>query len=61
MKQSIAQINGEVYIDGIKIDIPKTKGGQSITQINNKLFINGYELVNGKWKRTLRALFHLIF
>lgn len=35
--------------------------GHSITTINDKTFIDGYELKNGKWKRTLRALFHLIF
>lgn len=33
----------------------------NVTQIDNHLYINGYEWKDGKWKRTLKALWHLIF
>ena len=31
------------------------------TIIDNHIFVNGYEYKNGEWKRTFRALWHLIF
>jgi hypothetical protein len=33
----------------------------NVTQIDNRLYINGYEWKDGKWKRTLKALWYLIF
>lgn len=53
-KEAKVIINDKIY------DAP-TKKCSSVTVINNKPFIDGYELVNGKWKRTLRALWHLLF
>ena len=35
--------------------------GHNSTIINNKVYLNGYELVDGKWKKTLRALWHKWF
>lgn len=32
--------------------------GQNVTVINDKCYIDGYELVDRKWKRTLKALWH---
>ena len=61
MKQSIMQINDKIYINGEEIKMPNNSKPSSITQIDGKVFINGYELIGGKWKITLRALFHLIF
>jgi hypothetical protein len=38
----------------------KMKGNNS-TQINGKVYIDGYELVDGKWTKTLKALWYKIF
>lgn len=50
----IQQINGETYINGKKIDIPKSSN-QSIVQTNGKTYINGYEFKKGKWVKTIKA------
>ena len=40
----------------------KCKGDKCrVTVIGNKPYVNGYEFKNGKWKRTLKALWYLIF
>jgi hypothetical protein len=50
----------QVYIDGKPL--PSAPGkGHNTTIINNKVFIDGYEFKKGKWRRTLRALWHLWF
>ena len=33
----------------------------NVAQVDNRLYINGYEWKDGKWKRTLKALWHLMF
>ena len=53
-------IGNEVTMNGVKMP-PFPGQVHSSTVINNKVYINGYELINGKWKRTLRALWHLWF
>lgn len=53
-------IGNEVTINGVKMPPCPAKGRNS-TIINNKVYIDGYELVNGKWKKTLRALWHKWF
>jgi hypothetical protein len=35
--------------------------GNNSTQINGKVYIDGYELVDGKWTKTLKALWYKIF
>lgn len=57
-----------VYIKNRKIiknkkeyDIPKHIRGNNVTQINGEIFIDGYEFINGQFKRTLKALWHLFF
>jgi len=63
-------INNDIYVstNGTKATIngieypylPKMKGlNNSI--INGKVYIDGYELKNGKWKRTLKALYYYLF
>lgn len=61
------QINGHtivtgniVSINGIKLP-PAPGKGCNTTVINNKVFIDGYEFKRGKWRRTLKALWHLWF
>lgn len=34
--------------------------GSNIAVINNRIYVDGYEYKNGKWKRTLRALYYMI-
>jgi hypothetical protein len=53
-------VGNEVTIDGVKMPPCPAKGHNS-TIINGKVYIDGYELVNGKWKKTLRALWHKWF
>lgn len=52
--------DNQVWIDGIALP-PAPCTSHNVTIINNKVFIGGYEYKNGKWKRTLRAIWHLWF
>lgn len=60
ISSGVVVIGNEVTINGIKMPPCPAKGRNS-TIINNKIYIDGYELVNGKWKRTLKALWHKWF
>ena len=53
-------IGNKVTINGVELPPVPSKGRNS-TVINGKVYIDGYEFKNGKWKRTLRALWHLWF
>lgn len=53
-------LNKDVRIDGKKLP-PCPAKHNSTTIINRKVYIGGYEWKNGKWKRTWRALWHLMF
>ena len=54
--------NNNLYYQGEKYPLPKIcKSGSRVTMINDKVFINGYEFKDGKFKKTLRALFHKYF
>lgn len=64
MSSSNTQIIGStVRINGKQLPpAPSSNSSSSsVTVINNKIFINGYEWKDGKWQRTLRALWHLWF
>ena len=50
-----------IEINGIRYKFPKRVKGHSVSQIDNHIFIDGYEFVNGRFKRTLEALWHLFF
>ena len=50
-----------IEINGVRYKFPKRVKGHSVSQIDNHIFIDGYEFINGKFKRTLRALYHLFF
>ena len=49
-----------VYIDGKALPECPAKG-RSVTVVNGKVFIDGYEFKKGRWRKTLRALFHKYF
>ena len=54
--------DGNVIIDGVKLPAPPNKCKfRNVTTINNKVYIDGYEFKNGKWRKTLRAWWHLWF
>ena len=53
-------INGKVIVNGKELPKPPTDC-HSTTIINDKVYIDGYELKNGKWKKTLRAWWHMWF
>lgn len=55
-----AIINGTVIVNGVELPPPPTKCCNT-TIINGKVYIDGYEFKNGKWKKTLRAWWHLWF
>lgn len=60
--QSVVSYDGSIMVNGQKVpEFVCMNKGNSITQIDNKVFINGYEYKNGRWRRTLKALIHLIF
>ena len=50
-----------IEINGIRYKFPKRVKGHSVSQIDNHIFIDGYEFIDGKFKRTLKALWHLFF
>lgn len=50
----------EVVVNGVKMPPCPGKGHNS-TIINNKVFLNGYELINGEWRKTLRAFWYKWF
>ena len=50
-----------IEINGVRYKFPKRVKGHSVSQVDNHIFIDGYEFIDGKFKRTLRALYHLFF
>lgn len=60
ISDGVIVIGNEVTVNGIKMP-PCPTTGRNSTVINNKVYIDGYELINGKWKKTLRALWHRWF
>ena len=55
-----AIINDTMIVDGVELPKPPTSC-HNTTIINGKVYIDGYEFKNGKWKKTLRAWWHLWF
>lgn len=54
-------IGNKINISGKEIELPKNIDTTKITIINNKIFVDGFEFKNGKWVKTLRALWHKYF
>jgi hypothetical protein len=52
----------QVWIDGNPLPPVPCKGkNYNSTVMDGKVYLNGYEYKKGKWRRTLRALWHLWF
>lgn len=55
-------IGNRVWINGVELPpVPTKRKNHCSTQINDKVYIDGYEFKKGKWRRTLKALWHLWF
>lgn len=55
-------VDDRVILNGQEIPLPpNTTKSRNVTIINNRIYVNGYEYKNGKWKKTLAALWHKIF
>lgn len=62
MVQNVVIWGKEIYINGEKLPpLPKKRNRNNITQDGTHLCVNGYEWKNGKWCRTLRALWNYWF
>ena len=58
----IIQDSSGVTVNGVKYDVPKSRlFSQTVIHTGDRLYINGCELVNGKWKMTLRSFFGTLF
>ena len=57
INQHSIQLNGEM------IPLPPGRRGKRTTTavINDHIYVNGYEYIGGKWKRTLKAIWHHLF
>jgi hypothetical protein len=60
ISSNTAVVGNEIVINGVELP-PCPAEGRNVTVINNRVYIDGYEFVNGKWKKTLRALWHKWF
>ena len=61
MIQTIDSKNDKLIVNGEEIKFPKKSYSHRINQVNNRLYVDGYELVNGKWKKTLKAILYQLF
>ena len=53
-------IGNQVTINGTMLPPAPCKGNNS-TVVDGNVFLDGYEFKKGKWRRTLRALWHMWF
>lgn len=60
-KGGVYVVGDSIYINNKHIPPPSMGNMKNITIINDKIFMNGFEYKNGRWERTLRALWHMLF
>lgn len=60
ISSNTAVVGNEVIVNGVELP-PCPAKRSNVTVINNRVYIDGYEFVNGKWKKTLNALWHKWF
>ena len=59
---SVIQRNNELWINGEKVEQPKSLFFKNcIVTNNNRIYINGKEKINGVWKYTIRSIFATLF
>jgi len=62
MRQSTILTSEKIIVNGVELPpLPNGAGFTNCSVVDNRVFVNGYELRNGKWKKTLRALWHKLF
>lgn len=59
--QEVRYSKDKIVVNGATIANPPKFKANSVTIVGNRLFVGGYEYIDGKWKRTLRALWHRWF
>ena len=59
--QEVRYSKDRIVVNGVTIPVSQKFKANSVTIVDNRLFVGGYEYINGKWKRTLRALWHKWF
>lgn len=59
--QEVRYSKDRIVVNGFTIPNPPKFKANSVTIVDNRLFVDGYEYINGKWKRTLRALLYKWF
>lgn len=59
--QEIRYSKDRIVVNGVTIPVPQKFKANSVTIVEHRLLVGGYEYINGKWKRTLRALWHKWF
>lgn len=59
--QDVRYSKDRIVVNGVAIPVPPKFKANSVTIVDNRLFVGGYEYINGKWKRTLRSLWHKWF
>ena len=57
----VSQTKKQITVGDKTYPFPKGVRGNSISTINNRSYVDGYELIDGEWKKTLRALWHIFF
>ena len=58
--KQIFVVDNEVKINGEKLP-PCPSAGRNVTIIDGKVYIDGYEWTGDRWKRTVRAIWHMVF
>lgn len=57
---NVIACGNKVTVNGIELPPAPCKGNNS-TIIDGKVYLDGYEFKNGKWKKTLKALWYKLF
>jgi uncharacterized protein YxjI len=55
---SVSTNKRSATINGKEIPFNKKMKGNNVTVIDGNVFIDGYELVEGQWRKTLKALWY---
>lgn len=58
--KGVTLIGDAIYFGGKKLPDPP-RGVSYVNIVNDRVYVNGYEYIDGKWKRTLSALWHKYF